>query len=313
MGKLYNLARMTTATTGTGTITLGSAVSGYLTFALSGVANGDVVDYAIKDGANSEHGTGTYTSAGTTLTRTVTKSTNSNNAISLSGTAEVFISPRAESLITLIGKQSFTASGTYTPTSGMLYCVIECVGGGGGGGGVDGTASQIYQGGGGGSGGYSRLVATAATIGASQTVTIGAAGAAGASGANNGGAGGDTSVGSICIGKGGAGGKYGSSGQVGAGGAGGVAGTGDIVAAGMSGNPGIYNSVNITIAFASGNGGSSFFGGGAPGVAGGGANAGVAASNYGSGGSGASTNDANDAAGGAGSAGFVFITEFGRL
>lgn len=96
--KLYNLARMTTATTGTGTITLGSAVAGYLTFAQAGIANGDVVDYAIKDGNNSEIGVGTYTSSGTTLTRTVTKSTNSNAAISLSGAAEVFITPRAETL-----------------------------------------------------------------------------------------------------------------------------------------------------------------------------------------------------------------------
>lgn len=100
MAKLYNLARMTTATAGTGTITLGSAVSGYLTFALAGAANGDVVSYGIKDGANSEVGTGTYTSSGTTLTRTVTKSTNANAAISLSGSAEVFITPRAEDLIT---------------------------------------------------------------------------------------------------------------------------------------------------------------------------------------------------------------------
>lgn len=89
---------MTTATSGTGTITLGSAVSGYLTFALAGIADGDIIDYAIKDGANSEIGTGTYTTSGTTLTRTVTKSTNSNTAISLSGTAEVFITPRAETL-----------------------------------------------------------------------------------------------------------------------------------------------------------------------------------------------------------------------
>lgn len=96
MAKLYNLARMTTATVGAGTITLGSAVSGYLTFALAGVPNGEVVSYGIKDGSNSEVGTGTYTSAGTTLTRTVTKSTNSNAAISLSGSAEVFITPRAE-------------------------------------------------------------------------------------------------------------------------------------------------------------------------------------------------------------------------
>jgi hypothetical protein len=98
MAKLYNLARMTTATTGTGTITLGAAVSGYLTFALAGVADGDIVDYAIKDGVNSENGTGTYTASGTTLSRTVTKSTTSNTAISLSGFAEVFISPRAETL-----------------------------------------------------------------------------------------------------------------------------------------------------------------------------------------------------------------------
>lgn len=98
MGKLFNLARMTTATAGTGTITLGSAVSGYLTFALAGVANGDVVSYGIKDGTNSEVGTGTYTSSGTTLTRTVTKSTNANAAISLSGSAEVFITARAEDI-----------------------------------------------------------------------------------------------------------------------------------------------------------------------------------------------------------------------
>lgn len=98
MAKLYNLARMTTATTGTGTITLGAAVNGYLTFAQAGVANGEVVDYAIKDGSSSEQGTGTYTSSGATLTRTVTRSTNSNAPINLSGTAEVFISPRAETL-----------------------------------------------------------------------------------------------------------------------------------------------------------------------------------------------------------------------
>lgn len=98
MAKLYNLARMTTTTTGTGTVTLGSAVAGYLTFAQAGVANGDVVDYAIKDGNDSEIGTGTYTSSGTTLTRTVTKSTNSDAALNLSGAAEVFITPRAETL-----------------------------------------------------------------------------------------------------------------------------------------------------------------------------------------------------------------------
>jgi hypothetical protein len=98
MAKLFNLARMTTATVGAGTITLGSAVTGFLTFANAGVANLDVVTYSIKDGANSEIGYGTYTSSGTTLTRNVTKSTNSNAAISLSGSAEVAITGRAEDL-----------------------------------------------------------------------------------------------------------------------------------------------------------------------------------------------------------------------
>lgn len=109
MAKLYNLARMTSNTTGTGsTIALLSAVSGYLTFALAGAANGDVIDYAIKDGSASEVGTATYSSTGPQLTgRTVTKSTNSNAAISLSGTAEVFISPRAETLITTNNIMSF--------------------------------------------------------------------------------------------------------------------------------------------------------------------------------------------------------------
>lgn len=98
MTKLYNLARMTTSTSGTGNITLGSAVSGFLSFAGAGVSDGETVSYAIKDGANSEIGTGVYTSSGTTLSRSVTKSTNSDSAISLSGSAEVFITARAEDL-----------------------------------------------------------------------------------------------------------------------------------------------------------------------------------------------------------------------
>lgn len=94
--KLYNLARMTTATTGTGTITLGSAATGFLSFAGAGVQDAEVVTYAIEDGSDREIGRGTYTSSGTTLTRTVLKSTNSDNAIDLSGTAEVFICDSAE-------------------------------------------------------------------------------------------------------------------------------------------------------------------------------------------------------------------------
>jgi hypothetical protein len=91
MAKLYDLARMTTATTGTGTITLGAAVSGFLTFAQAGVQDQDVVSYAIADGLNRETGRGLYTASGTTLTRGPITSTNSNAAISLSGNAQIVI------------------------------------------------------------------------------------------------------------------------------------------------------------------------------------------------------------------------------
>ncbi|MGE0629650.1 MAG: hypothetical protein AB7O43_17715 [Hyphomicrobiaceae bacterium] len=98
--RAYNLARMTTATTGTGTITLGSAVAGFLSFAAAGVQDGDTVYYGIKDGTASEVGLGTYASSATTLARTnVLKSTNSDAAINLSGTAEVYITAVAESLV----------------------------------------------------------------------------------------------------------------------------------------------------------------------------------------------------------------------
>lgn len=320
MGKLYDLAAMTVASTGTGTITLGTAanINGvlFLSFAASGVQNSEVIDYSINDPAGaSEIGTGTYTTAGTTLSRTVTKSTNSNTAINMSAAAIVRISPRAESLITLVGKQIFISTGTYTPTAGMLYCIIETVGSGGGGGSAAGTLANSYSGGGGGSGSYSRLVATAATIGASQTVTVASGGAGGASGSNNGASGGDVSVGTLCIGKGGSGGVFGSGAQFPLGGAGGVPGTGDITAAGVPGIPGVYNALSASVIIPSGAGGSSFFGGGAVGVfLLNGALAGNNASNYGSGGSGGSTsNTTSTAAGGNGSSGVVFITEYGRL
>lgn len=98
MVKLVNRAKMTTSTTGTGIVALGSAETGFQTFADAGVVDGDLVRYVIEDGNAFEIGSGTYTASGTTLSRTVSESSNSDNAINLTGSAKVFISATAEDM-----------------------------------------------------------------------------------------------------------------------------------------------------------------------------------------------------------------------
>lgn len=215
------------------------------------------------------------------------------------------------------GSQSGVHTGTpvYVPAAGMLHCMVECVGGGGAGGGVSGGASASAIGSGAGSGGYSRKYSTAAAIGASQVVTIGAGGTPGAAGANAGGSGGATSLGSICIANGGAGGQPANGGisSVGAGGAGGTVGTGDVT---IQGAPGIqgYSGAN-TVAPSGGGGGSSYFGGGAAGQASVANAAGIAAqaNSGGGGGGGCANSTVSSFAGGAGGTGLVVITEYVNL
>jgi len=118
---LVNRAKMTTSTTGTGTITLGSVVDGYQTFAAAGVSNGDSVRYVIEDGtSNWEIGSGTYTASGTTLSRTPSESSGGGSAIDLSGDAIVFISAIASDIqpITYVPT-------TFTATAGQTAFTVS--------------------------------------------------------------------------------------------------------------------------------------------------------------------------------------------
>src|SRR6266567_2404457 len=141
--------------------------------------------------------------------------------------------------------QSFTTSsnGTYTPNANLLFAIVECVGQGGGGGGAAASATGGSSGGGGGAGSYSRVRLTAAQIGASKAVTNTAAANGGATGANSGSAGNDTSLGTLCVGKGGSPGTGAAANSGGSGGAGGVVGTGDLRIVGSAGQGGFSASI----------------------------------------------------------------------
>jgi hypothetical protein len=98
MAHVFNRAKVATATTGTGTITLGSAATGFLTFAEAGAVDGQTVSYLIEEGAAWEYGRGLYSSSGPTLTRDPIQSSNSDAAIDLAGSATVRSTLLAEDL-----------------------------------------------------------------------------------------------------------------------------------------------------------------------------------------------------------------------
>ena len=103
--------QVTTATTGTGTITLGSAVDGFQDFSVIG--NGNTTYYTIINNNNWESGIGTYTSSGTTLSRdTVLESSNSGNKISLSGISIVFVTYPASKALYLDANGNSIGLGT---------------------------------------------------------------------------------------------------------------------------------------------------------------------------------------------------------
>ncbi|OAM77688.1 glycine-rich domain-containing protein [Devosia elaeis] len=202
--------------------------------------------------------------------------------------------------------QVFTSSGTWTKPAGCAAVRVRVVGAGGGGGGVTGGASQAAAAGGGGGGGYAEKWITSA-LGATETVTIGAAGTGGAAGANNGNAGGATSFGAHVIANGGGGGTAmtaGTSATTGAPGAGGAGSGGDLNVPGSPGDRGIRSSDSVIVGA---RGGDSQLGYGAQNQ---GNNAGSNGTGYGAGGGGAATISDTNRAGGNGTAGVVIVEEY---
>ncbi len=228
---------------------------------------------------------------------TFTGSTTFNGNVYLNGTAT--------STIATASTSAYTTTFTWAKPNNIKYVVIEAQAGGGGGGGT--TDSSTATGGGGG-GGYCRKVIRAASLGATETVTVGAAGAAGAGTGGTGGTGGTSSFGSHCSATGGAGGAGSANG---AGGAGGAGSGGDFNRTGQSGGQGASSFDGASARGYAGEGGDSALGFGAQNVFGLVGDAGGAAGVAFGGGGGGSINNSgsNDTPGGAGAAGVVVITE----
>lgn len=206
------------------------------------------------------------------------------------------------------GTQTFTANGTYTPTSGTRYIIAICIGAGGAGGSTT-SGSNNSGSGGGGEGATSYYFGT---VSGAQAVTVGTGGTAVASSTGN--TGGATSLSTLCTAPGGLGGVGGTSGgifQGASGGAGGAPGTGTLAFAGQAGASGLGAGSGGDDSCAGGSGGG--YGGGT-----GGATAissaspdGSAGRGYGGGGGGGCATVGGGAGdGGAGANGLVFVEEF---
>jgi hypothetical protein len=216
----------TTATTGTGALTLSAtgvrdaALGDCLAPAemLSVLASASV-PYIITSGNNFAHGLGTLSSDGLTLTRDAGEVSWNGTALSaallsLTGTSTVDFNPRAVDIANPAIIDVFTSSGTWTKRDGVKAVFVMAVGGGGGGGGArKGAAASARSGGGGGAGGgatYADFGASA--LGATETVTVGSGGSslaavtANSTNGGNGGAGGASTFGAWLKALGGVGG-----------------------------------------------------------------------------------------------------------
>lgn len=105
---LKDRVQETTTTTGTGTVTLAGAVVGFQSFSVIG--NGNTTYYTITSPTDFEVGIGTFTAAGTLLSRdTILESSNSGNAVDFAaGIKTVFVTYPAERAVDTVLVQTLT-------------------------------------------------------------------------------------------------------------------------------------------------------------------------------------------------------------
>lgn len=128
---LADRVQETTTTTGTGTVTLAGATTGYQSFAVIG--NGNTTFYTIADqgGANWEVGIGTYTSSGTALSRdTVLASSNGGALVNFTaGTKTAFVTYPSEKSVNLNAAGNVSALGNVTSGTWQATAVTTTYGG----------------------------------------------------------------------------------------------------------------------------------------------------------------------------------------
>jgi hypothetical protein len=117
---LADRVKETTTTTSTGTVTLLGASTGFQSF--SAIGNGNSTYYTIAGQTTSEWevGIGTYTSSGTTLSRTtVLASSNSGSLVNFSaGTKDVFVTYPSERAV--IGGQGYIENAATVTVSSTI-------------------------------------------------------------------------------------------------------------------------------------------------------------------------------------------------
>jgi hypothetical protein len=127
---LADRVKETTTTTGTGTVTLLGAATGYQSFAAISNANTTYYTIAGQTGSEWEVGIGTYTSSGTTLSRdTVLASSNSGSLVNLSaGTKDVFCDYPAKRAV--IGGEGYIENAGTVNTSSTINTSNNAISGG---------------------------------------------------------------------------------------------------------------------------------------------------------------------------------------